>query len=44
VLAILIACLGLFGLATYMAEQRTIGVKVLGTLSAILFQCYQQIF
>jgi putative ABC transport system permease protein len=47
ILAILIACLGLFGLATYMAEQRTkeIGVrKVLGATVPSLVSLLSQDF
>jgi putative ABC transport system permease protein len=47
VLAILIACLGLFGLATYMAEQRTkeMGIrKVLGATTESLVQLLSKDF
>jgi putative ABC transport system permease protein len=47
VIAILIACLGLFGLATYMAEQRTkeMGIrKVLGATTESLIQLLSKDF
>lgn len=43
ILAIIIACLGLFGLATFMAEQRSKEISIRKVLGASMSNLYQQL-